>query len=58
MPEDARWNHRVPIVFKNATVAIEPGVESLNVEHNKSQTFGLKKLVSLDLVKWYHRVRL
>jgi hypothetical protein len=28
MPEDARWNHRVTVVFKNATVATEPGVES------------------------------
>jgi hypothetical protein len=28
----------------------------LNVQHNKSQTFGLEKLGPLDLVKWYHRV--
>jgi hypothetical protein len=31
MPEDARWDYRVTIVFKNATVANEPdtGEEAL-----------------------------
>jgi hypothetical protein len=44
MPEDARSNHRVTIVVQERYRRHRARGRVLNLEHNESQTFGLKKL--------------